>query len=143
MGNVAATRTDTQVPALRLGETLEDGIAPTLYALLERGIRRRPEIAREMHGLVELRFAEDIAPIRISFEGDEVVVEDGEWEAPDLVVSGRLPHIVHLTTAPMLGGVPNPVSRHGRAALARLSRGHVTVEGDRALGRRLLRLLEL
>ena len=25
-----------------------------------------------MHGLVELRFAEDIAPVRIAFENDEV-----------------------------------------------------------------------
>ena len=96
-----------------------------------------------MRGLIELRFEEDIAPIRIAFEGEEVVVEDGSWESPDLVVAGRLPHVVHLTTTPMLGGVPNPVSRHGRAALARRSRGHVIVDGDRALGRRLLRLLEL
>jgi hypothetical protein len=135
--------TQAHAPTLRLGETLEDGIAPTLFALLERGIRARPEVAREMLGLVELRFDEDIAPTRVSFEGDEVVVEDGPWESPDLVVSGRLPHIVHLTTTPMLGGLPNPARRHGRAALARLSRGHVVVTGDRALGRRLLRLLEL
>jgi hypothetical protein len=140
---MSPAQTDTHAPALRLGETLEDGIAPTMFALLERGIRARPEVAREMLGLVELRFEEDIAPTRVSFEGDEVVVEDGAWESPDLVVSGRLPHIVHLTTAPMLGGLPNPARSHGRAALARLSRGHVVVEGDRALGRRLMRLLEL
>jgi hypothetical protein len=133
----------TREPALRLGDTTDDGIAPTLFALLERGIRRRPEVARAMLGLVELRFTEDIDSVRISFEGDAVVVEDGEWEDPDLVVSGRLPHVVHLTTTPMVAGIPNPATRHGRTTLGRLRRRHVTVEGDRDLGRSLMRLLEL
>lgn len=135
--------TVSHLPAVRLGVTAHDGIAPTLFALLERGVGRRPELARAMHGRVELQFDEDIAPVRIAFEGDAVLVEDGEWEAADLVVAGRLPHVVHLTTTPMLGGIPNPATRHGRTTLARLRRRHVTVEGDRALGRSLLRLLEL
>jgi hypothetical protein len=130
-------------PALRLGAIGDDGIAATLFALLDRGMRTSPEVARTMRGRVELRFAEDIAPVRIAFGDGEVVVEDGSWDAPDLVISGRLPHIVHLTTSPMFGGVPNPASRHGRAVLARLRRRDVRIEGDRALGRKLLRLLEL
>jgi hypothetical protein len=132
-----------QAPALRLGATADDGIAPSIYVLLERGARRRPELARQMTGHVELRFAEDISPVRIAFRDSEILVEDGAWEGPDLVVAGRLPHVVHLTTAPTLAGFPNPATRHGRAAIARISRRHVTIEGDRALGRRLLRLLEL
>ena len=111
----------TAAPGLRLGITGEDGIAPTIYALLERGLRGRPEVAREMRGLVELRWDEDITPVRLAFEAHEVVVEDGSWEMPDLVIAGRLPHIV----------------------LGRLRRRDVRIEGDRALGRKLLRLLEL
>ncbi len=130
-------------PALRLGATSAEGIAPTMFGLLDRGLRRRPELALEMRGLIELRFDEDILPVRIAFEEREVVVEDGSWEVADLVIAGRLPHIVHLTTAPMLGGVPNPVRAHGRSALGRLRRGEVRVQGDRALGRKLLALLEL
>jgi hypothetical protein len=133
----------TTTPGLRLGATTDDGIAPTMFGLLDRGMRRRPELARDMQGVVELRFAEDIAPVRIAFESDEVVVEDGESASPDLVITGRLPHIVHLTTAPMVGGLPNPARRHGRAALGRLRRRDLRIEGDRALGRKLLRLLEL
>jgi hypothetical protein len=133
----------TAAPGLRLGITDEDGIAPTIYALLDRGLRRRPEVARAMRGLVELRWDEDITPVRLAFEADEVVVEDGSWELPDLVIAGRLPHIVHLTTTPMLAGVPNPARAHGRAVLGRLRRRDVRFEGDRALGRKLLRLLEL
>ena len=133
----------TTTAVLRIGATSDDGIAPTMYGLLDRGLRSRPDLAHAMRGLVELRFAEDIAPVRIAFDAGEVLVEDGSWEAPDLVISGRLPHIVHLTTAPMLGGLPNPARRHGRMALGRLRRRDVRIEGDRTLGRQLLRLLEL
>jgi hypothetical protein len=137
-----ATTTE-RAPALRLGETSEDGIAAGLYPLVERGVARRAPLAREMRGLVELRFTEDIESVRLSFDGDSVVVEDGSWESPTLVITGRLPHIVHLATAPTVAGVPNPASRSGRAALARVTRGHLRVEGDRALARKLLRLLEI
>ena len=134
----------TAAPGLRLGITGEDGIAPTIFALLDRGLRRRPEVAREMRGLVELRWDEDITPVRLAFEADEVVVEDGSWEMPDLVIAGRLPHIVHLTTTPMLAGVPNPARAHGRAVLgAPAPPRDVRIEGDRALGRKLLRLRAL
>lgn len=134
---------ETVTPALRLGVTTDEGIAPTLFGLLDRGVRRRPELAVEVRGLVEIRFYEEIAPVRIAFEEREVVVEDGSWESPDLVIAGRLPHIVHVTAAPMVAGVPNPVRSHGRSALNRLRRGDVLIEGDRALGRKLLALLEL
>jgi ubiquinone biosynthesis protein UbiJ len=130
-------------PALRLGETTAEGIAATVYALLERGVARRPELAREMDGRVDLHFAEDIAPVRIAFAGTQITVEDGAWDDADFRVSGRLPHIVHLTTTPKVAGMPNPTRAQGRAALARLSRGEVRLTGDRALGRKLLRLLEL
>jgi hypothetical protein len=133
----------SEAPALRLGTTSDEGIAPTMYGLLERGLRERPHVAAEMRGLVELRFDEDIEPVRIAFEGDEVVVEDGSWEAADLVIAGRLPHIVHLTRAPMVAGVPNPARADGRTALSRLRRRDLRIEGDRALGRKLLALLEL
>jgi hypothetical protein len=130
-------------PALRLGDTSADGIAPTMYALLERGVERRPDLARQMDGRVDVHFAEDIAPVRIAFAGAQIVVEDGAWDRADFRVRGRLPHIVHLTTTPMLAGVPNPVRADGRATLVRMRRGELRLTGDRALGRKFLRLLEL
>ena len=130
-------------PDLRLGATTAEGIAPTVYALLERGAERRPKLAREMDGRVDLHFSEDIAPVRIAFSRGEITVEDGAWDDADFRVTGRLPHIVHLSTTPKVGGMPNPARSDGRAALARLTRGEVRLVGDRALGRKLLRLLEL
>jgi hypothetical protein len=130
-------------PEVRLGATSDDGIAASIFALVERGAARRPELAMEMRGRIELCFAENLAPVRLVFEEGVVVVEDGAWDAPDLRISGRLPHVVALTVAPLVGGVPNPATVRGRSALAKVAAGAVRVEGDRALGRRLLRLLAI
>jgi hypothetical protein len=81
--------------------------------------------------------------VRLVFQEGVVVVEDGAWDAPDLRISGRLPHVVALTVAPLVGGVPNPATVRGRSALAKVAAGAVRVEGDRALGRRFLRLLAI
>jgi hypothetical protein len=130
-------------PEVVLGATSHDGIAASIFALVERGVDRRPMLAEGLEGEIELRFAEDIAPVTITLGVNAIVVGDGPAEHPTLVVSGRLPHIVALTTAPLLGGVPSPIARRGRAALARVANGRVKVSGDRALGRKLLRLMEL
>jgi hypothetical protein len=130
-------------PDVRLGATTDDGIAASIFALVDRGAGRRPELAMEMRGRIELRFAEDLAPVRLVFEEGAVVVEDGACDEPDLRISGRLPHVVALTVAPLVGGVPNPATVRGRSALAKVAGGQVRVDGDRALGRRLLRLLAI
>lgn len=141
-GRVSAPA-EIAAPPVTLGATSHDGIAASIFALVERGVERRPMLAEGLRGEVELRFEEDIAPVTICFAGQAVEIRDGASEHPTLVVSGRLPHIVALTTAPLLGGVPSPIARRGRAALARVANGGVKVDGDRALGRKLLRLMEL
>jgi hypothetical protein len=130
-------------PVVRLGAIHDDGIAPSIYALVLRGVARNPGMARTTLGLVELRFAEAFEPTRIAFRVEEIIVEDGAWDRPDLVISGRLPDIVALTTAPLYRGVPNPRHRYGRRALARVTGGRVRVRGNKALGRRLLQLLQI
>jgi hypothetical protein len=136
---------DGRVPRLRLGRMVEDGVAPSIYGLIERGIAREPELLTGMRGRVVFRFAEGFSPLRVTFRPRSVVVEDGDLLKPDLVIAGRLPDIVHFATVPMLSGrlhgVPEPRQPRGRAALGRLARGRLRVEGDRVLARRLLRLL--
>jgi hypothetical protein len=134
-----------RVHAVRLGRMVEDGVAPSIFGLIERGIAREPELAARMRGRVVFRFAEEFSPLRIHFRPRSVVVEDGDSRQPDLVISGRLPDIVHFATVPTLQGrlhgVPDPRQPRGRKALSRIASGRVKIEGDRVLGRRLLRLL--
>jgi hypothetical protein len=137
--------TNGRRPSVKLGRMVEDGVAPSILGLVERGIARDPGLAAGMRGRVVFRFAEDFSPLRIAFRPRSVVVEDGDLRKPDLVIAGRLPDIVHFATVPTLGGrlqgVPDPRRPRGRAALGRLARGRVRVEGDGVLARRLLGLL--
>jgi hypothetical protein len=130
---------------VRLGRMVEDGVAPSIFGLIERGLAREPELAAQMRGRVVFRFEEDFSPLRIHFKPRSVVVEDGDSRRPDLVIAGRLPDIVHFATVPTLRGrlhgVPDPRQPHGRRALRRIASGRVRIDGDRVLGRRLLRLL--
>ncbi len=124
---------------------VEHGVAPSIFGLIERGIAREPRLLEEMRGRVVFRFEEEFSPLRITFRPRSVVVEDGDSRKPDLVITGRLPDIVHFATVPTLRGrlhgVPDPRRPKGRAALGRLASGRIQVEGDRVLARRLLRLL--
>jgi hypothetical protein len=130
---------------VRLGRMVEDGVAPSILGLIERGVVREPDLAAEMRGRVVFRFDEEFSPLRIAFRPQSVVVEDGDLRKPDLVIAGRLPDIIHMATVPtlggQLGGLPDPRQPRGRRALGRLASGRVKVEGDNALARRLLRLL--
>jgi hypothetical protein len=135
---------------VKLGRIAENGISASMYSLIERGAHKRPKIAKELRGSVEIRFKEDFAPVRAIFGSEGIVVEDGLPEledeepfSPDLVISGSLPQIVQLTSAPLFGGVPKPTTAHGRAALRKVARGKVKIEGSPLLARRVLKLLEI
>ena len=132
-------------PTVELGHQAQNGIAAGLLALVERGAARRPRVAGQLRGRVEIRFAEDYAPVRLQFDDKHVLVEDGNgrrWRS-DLVIEGSLPDVVQLATAPLVGGVPKPTAKRGRAALASLAARRVRIEGSPILARRVMKLLEV
>ena len=132
-------------PRVKLGHQAPNGIAAGLLALVERGAAKRPRIARELRGRVEIRFAEDYAPVRLHFDQEHVLVEDGNGKrwSTDLVIEGSLPDVVQLATAPLVGGMPKPTNRRGRAALASVAARRVRIEGSPLLARRVMKLLEV
>jgi hypothetical protein len=135
----------SEAPRVKLGHQAPNGIAAGLLALVERGAMRRPRVARELRGRVEIRFEEDYAPVRLHFADDHVLVEDGSgrrWKS-DLVIEGSLPDVVQLATAPLVGGLPRPTHKRGRAALASVAARRVRIEGSPMLARRVMKLLEV
>ena len=130
-------------PEVRMGKTRRGGIAPSIFALVERGVHLRPHIARELHGKVVLRFPEGYPPVRMSFGARMIRVEDGDLRRPDLAVRGRLPDVVLMTTARLRMGMPDPTDPRGRAALARIALGRIRLTGDQRLARGMLELLRV
>ena len=119
-------------PRMKLGHQASNGISASIYGLVERGLGKRPRIAKVIRGTVEFRFKEDIAPVRVRFGAKEVLVEDVQRAGKaDLVIQGALPDVVQLTSAPMFG------------TLARVAGGRVKIEGSPLLARRVLKLLEI
>ncbi len=120
------------VHAVRLGRMVEDGVAPSIFGLIERGDRARAEPGRQMRGRVVFRFAEDFSPLRITFRREVVVLEDGDSRGPDLLIEGRLPDIVHFATVPTLRGAPtrrpDRASHAAARLLMRLAVGRVRIE---------------
>jgi hypothetical protein len=83
--------------------------------------------------------------VHLQFEDDHVLVEDGNgrrWKS-DLVIEGSLPDVVQLATAPLVGGLPKPTDKRGRAALASVAARRVRIEGSPMLARRVMKLLEV
>ena len=114
------------------------GVAPAILAIVDRGVHRRPVLASRLRADIELNLSDAYPPVRIQFAENHVLVEDGAVAAPDLRVTGTLPDLVGLMTAPLLGGLPNPVNRRGLAALTMVAGRRVRIEGRLALMRQLL-----
>jgi hypothetical protein len=128
---------------VQLGEIAQGGVAPAIMAIVDRGVRERPELAEAMRAEIELNLEERYPPVRIVFGEAGVLVEDGSSEAPDLRVSGSLPDLVSLMVAPTMAGLPNPMAAKGRAALGKVALRRVKVEGRLPLLRRFLGVIRI
>jgi len=135
-----------QAPTIELGRIMQGGVAPAIMAIVDRGARKRPELARDLRAEIELNMEGGYPPVRILFGGDLVLVEDvedGSASEPDLRVSGTLADLVSLMVAPLVGGLPNPINSRGRAALGMVAQGRVKVEGRLGLLRRFLGVIQV
>jgi hypothetical protein len=132
-----------EAPEVRLGTLAEGGVAPAIMAIVDRGLRRRPGLSSDLRAEIELDMGDRYPPVRIVFEDDTVLVEDGAAQAPDLSVHGQLPDLVSLMVAPLVRGLPNPIDRRGRAALGMVALRRVRVEGRLSLLRRFLGVIQV
>jgi hypothetical protein len=128
---------------VRLGGLVAGGLAPAVMAIVDRGVRRRPDLARSLKAEVELAFGELHPPVRILFDEQDVLVEDGPASAPHLRIDGSLEDQIALMVAPVLGGLPSPISAQGRAALGTVLSGRVRISGSFGLLRRFLGVIHV
>lgn len=130
-------------PEVRLGTLREGGLAPAVMAIIDRGVRRRPDLARALLVEVELSFREQHPPVRISFGEQVVLVEDGPATSPALRIDGQLGDHIALMVVPVVGGVPSVFDARGRAALGMVVSRRVKIQGSIALLRRFLGVIHV
>ena len=128
---------------MRLGRLAAGGVAPAIMAIVDRGVRRRPELSSGLRAEIELDMGTRYPRVRIVFGDEAVLVEDAPGERPDLRVSGQLPDLVSLMVAPLVGGLPNPINARGRTALGMVALRRVRVEGRFGLLRRFLGVIQV
>jgi hypothetical protein len=131
------------LPEVRLGTLQEGGLAPAVMAIVDRGVRRRPDLARSLNIEVELSFSEQHPPVRITFGEHVVVVEDGPASTPDLRIDARLGDHIALMVAPVVGGLPSVFDARGRAALGLVVSRRVKFQGSLGLLRRFLGVIHV
>ncbi len=131
-------------PRVELGHHSDGGLAPALVAIVERGVRRRPDRANRLDLQLEVKVIGPYPATRVIFTPGHVLVEDGPAEHPALRIEGALPDLVSLLSTPVaMGGLPNPITPRGRAALSKVATGRVRFEGPLALRREILGLLRI
>ena len=130
-------------PQVKLGDLVSGGLAPAVMAIVDRGVRQRPALARSLNAEVELAFGELHPPVRIVFDDHDVLVEDGPASAPDLRIDGSLGDQIALMVAPIIGGLPSPIDARGRAALGSVLSGRVRIKGSFGLLRRFLGVIHV
>jgi hypothetical protein len=130
-------------PEVRLGALQEGGLAPAVLAIIDRGVRRRPDLARSLDIEVELSFQEHHPPVRIRFGERAILVEDGPASAPALRIDGQLGDHIALMVAPVVGGLPSVFDARGRAALGMVVSGRVRIRGNLGLLRRFLGVIHV
>ena len=126
-----------------LGRTGRNSIAAAIFAMVDRSVSLRPELATELSGRIRLAFDEGFAAVVIDAQQPGIVVGDDDGAPVDAEISAPLVDLVALTTTPLTRGVPSPFTREGRAVLGRLASGHVTIGGSRSLALKLLGLLSV
>lgn len=130
-------------PEVRLGDLQAGGLAPAVMAIIDRGVRRRPDLARSLNIEVELIFEAQHPPVRIMFGPEDVLVEDGPANAPDLRIEGQLADHIALMVAPVVGGLPSVFDARGRAALGMVVSRRVRIRGNLGLLRRFLGVIHV
>jgi hypothetical protein len=131
-------------PHVRLGTLLDQSLAPAFYAIVERGVVRRPALAAALNLEVEIKVEGPYPPVRVVIAPGEVLVEDGPAQAPEVRIQGGLTDLVALLVAPVgIGGIPSLRRAEGRRAISRIALGHVRIEGRLSLIRRLLAVIRI
>lgn len=125
---------------MRLEGADPSGLAELVAGLLEQHLAREPSRASHLRpSVVVLSVPDADVAVTVRFAPDGVRVADGSESDAHLRIVAPSDRLVALAAAPLRAGVPDPLTRDGRAALADVLSGRVRVHGLLRHPRRLTR----
>jgi hypothetical protein len=71
-----AGRSWDDVPTVRLGRQQPNSVAPAVYAIVERGCMKRPELAAVVRCQAEMRLTDGYPAVRLTFADAGIFIED-------------------------------------------------------------------
>lgn len=77
----AAARWDA-TPRVRLGRREPNSVAPAVYAIVERGCMKRPELAAALRCQAEMRLRDGYPAVRLTFADAGIFIEDAPANEP-------------------------------------------------------------
>ncbi len=129
---------------MELEGTEPSGLAELVAGLVEQHLAREPERAAHLQPCVVVLAVPDAeVAVTVRLSPGIVKVSDGEAPRAHLRVVAPSDRLLALTAAPLRAGLPDPLSRGGRAALADVLTGRVRVHGMLRHPRRLARFTSL
>jgi hypothetical protein len=60
-----------QAPTVQLGDLSDGGLAPAIFAIVDRGVRSRPEVANDLRAEVELDLGDPYPAVRVPLRPPE------------------------------------------------------------------------
>ena len=120
------------------------GLAELVAGLLSQHLAREPSRATLLaRSVVVLSMPDADVAVTVRLEPGRVRVADGVAPEAHLRVVASADRVLALAAAPLRAGLPDPLRRDGRAALADVLRGRVRVHGMLRHPRRLARFTSL
>jgi hypothetical protein len=120
------------------------GLAELLAGLLSQHLAREPARATLLEcSVVVLSMPDAGVAVTVRLAPGRVQVADGVAPDAHLRVVAPADRVLALAAAPLRAGLPDPMRREGRAALADVLRGRVRVHGMLRHPRRLARFTAL
>lgn len=136
-------REPSGAPTVRYRDPEPSGLAALVGGLLEANLRAHPDRAGLLRPLAVEIVARDLGlAVRLDLDRGGVLVGVADGRA-DLAIVADAAHLIELVRAPLRLGVPDPLRRDGRRALAALLAGGIRLRGGLRRPLALLRLARL
>jgi len=106
------------------------GLASMIGSLIEQNLARDPDRRRLLRrGIAALAATDAGVAVTLRMSPGAVLVEHGADPRAQVLVRATGARLLTLAAAPLRGGLPDPVSRQGRAVLADVATGRVRIRG--------------